>query len=101
MAQAAIVLMVFLLFVTARAMFSSSSRVQVLADDAHQEDGNDIGKDNGIDTTGRPKAHILALQHPLEDQIGQRLGAESAAGSDERSPQKSTEGRSSGSAPRS
>src|SRR6056297_89465 len=68
---------------TARAMVRSSSRVQVLADDAHQEDGNDIGKDDGIDPAGRSEPHVLAFQHALEDQVGERPGAEGAAGGDE------------------
>ncbi len=52
--------------------------VQVLADDAHQEDGDDVGENDCVDTAGRAEADVLALQHALVDQVGQRPGAERA-----------------------
>ena len=52
--------------------------IQVLANDAHQEERKDVGEDDGIDTACGAKADILTFQHPLEDQVSQRLGAKGA-----------------------
>src|SRR5690606_4676604 len=81
-AQAAAVLMTLRCCVTERAM-TSSSRVQVLADHAHQEDGDDVGENDCIDTAGRTEADILAFENTLVDQVGQGSRAERALRGDE------------------
>ena len=56
---------------------------QVFANDAHQEDGNDIGQNDCVDSTCGPKPDVLAFQHALEDQVRECLGAERATRGDE------------------
>jgi hypothetical protein len=52
---------------TARAIVSSSL-VQVLADGAHQEEGDDVGKDDCDDAAGRSAADVVAEQRRAVDQ---------------------------------
>ena len=79
-------------------MIGFSSRVQVLADDAHQEDRNDVGENDCVDTSCRAQPNILTFQHTLEDQIRQRLGSEGTACGDEDLGEDRQQERSSGSA---
>ena len=54
--------MVLRYVVTARAMVSSSSRVQVLADDAHQEDRNDVGENDCVDAACRTMTSVEEIE---------------------------------------
>ena len=56
--QARIVKVHFFCRLMARAMVLSS-RVEVLADDADQEEGDDIGQDDGHDTAGGCAADVI------------------------------------------
>src|SRR6185312_11100811 len=80
--QAMIVQVHFLCVETARAIFPSPSGVQVLADDADKEDGDDIGDDHGDDAARRAAADVEIEQGGVIDEIGDvgRRAARAAIG---------------------
>ena len=43
--------------------------IQILTDNSHQEDGYDVGEDDGIYTTGRAKAYVLTFKYALEYEV--------------------------------
>ena len=63
----------------------SSLLVQVLADGAHREEGDDVGEDDGDDAAGGGAADVEFEQRLLVDQEGQVGGgvARAAIGGDE------------------